>query len=334
MAPFIRINSTTTIDKAHIELELNAGKQVIIQFVTNSYTSETLTHLNELCSRNSRKLCVRFYGHYQGSFDCAIVLQIPDVKCLYIDCDKAENINCLSELQHLEELNLSIFELNQPEILASASFKRIQLLGIGETRTNSLNLEHLSDYTNLVELGIVAQTKNIDTVGELSKLKALSLYRVKKAPLEFVNRLINLKKFDLILGSRNNINDINNCPIEQLQIVQVRGFNDLGDLSRFSQLKKLVVENQIQLRELNFSTAFPHLEALSVLDCKTFDTLMGLTNLPALASLILYNTRIEFDQFIEQEFPVTLKHLGFYTRKSKADVIIKEELNKRGYSCN
>ncbi|WP_460503653.1 leucine-rich repeat domain-containing protein [Hymenobacter agri] len=334
MVSFIRINCTTTIDKSEIESELNAGKQVIVQFVTNSYTAETLSQLNELCSKHDKNLCVRFYGHYHGSFNCTVLLQLPAVKCLYIDCHKVEHVDALSALQQLEELDLSIFELNQPEILASKNFKRMQVLGIGETRTNNINLQHLHSYASLIELRIANQTKHIDTVGELSKLESLYLYRIKKTPLEFVNSLIKLKRLDLILGSRDNINEIANCSIQQLQLVQVRGFNDLGDLSRFAKLKKLVIENQIQLRELNFPIKFAHLEYLSVLDCKTFDTLIGLINLPALASLVLYNTKIEFDQFIQQELPSTLQHLGFYTGKSKTDLLMREALHKRGYTCN
>ena len=129
MPPFIRIDISTTIDKVLIESELSNGKEVIVQFVTKSYTSKLLSDLNELCSRNDKNLCIRFYGHYRSHFDCATVLQIPDVKCLHIDCcDNIEHINCLSELLHLEEIGLGIFELQQTEILGYNNFKKLKAL--------------------------------------------------------------------------------------------------------------------------------------------------------------------------------------------------------------
>ena len=62
-------------------------------------------------------------------------------------------------------------------------------------------------------------------------------------------------------------------------------------------------------------------------------TVDGVNNLPSLESLVVYQTNIDFDKFVEQKFPDTLKTLGFYTTKAKIDKVIKETLENKGYYC-
>ena len=334
MRPFTRIDSPNSIDKILIESELKLGKEVILQFVNKSYTDEILADMNEMCLRFDESLCIRFYGHYSERFDCKFLLKIPNVKCLYIDClESVDNLQIIKELLNLKSLSIGIFNIQDTEILNSTNLKGLTELKILETKTKAFNLEYLQEFKKLKSLVIGNHTKNIDAIGELSELEILSLCSVKKVPIDFVNKLKKLKTLNLILGSRNNLNEIEKNQIENLDIVWVRGFNDLSCISKFPKLKTLKIENEIQLFEVQFNNIFLELKDLKILNCKKLDKIIGLKNLPQLNSLIISRTNIDFNNFIRQELPKPLKHLGFYTAKLKVNKDIRIVLESKGYSC-
>jgi protein phosphatase 1 regulatory subunit 7 len=334
MRPFNHIDNPKTIDKNSVESELKLGKEVILQFVDKSYTDKILADINELCSKFDKSLCIRFYGHYSTQFDCKTLLKIPNVKCLYIDClQSADNLQILKELSNLRSLGIGIYELQDTEILNSDNLKNLTELIVTDTKTKAFNLEYLRHFKKLKSLRIGGHTKNIDAVGELAELEFLSLNSVKKVPVNFINKLKNLKTLNFILGGRENLNEIAENEIENLDIVWVRGFNDLSCISKFPKLKTLKIEDEIQLPKVHFDTVFPDLIDLKIINCKTLRTITGLKNLPELNSLIVYKTNVDFDSFIRQELPKDLKTLGFYTTKAKLDKDIKATLESKGYFC-
>ncbi|MFN8356428.1 MAG: hypothetical protein U0Y10_18370 [Spirosomataceae bacterium] len=335
MRKFKLIDNPESIDKEFIESELKAGKEVNVQFSEKNYTDEILSDIDNLCKKNDENLCIRFYGHYSDNFDCNTVLKIPNVKCLYVDClTDTTNINALTQLSFLKGLSIGIYELKETEILSSDNFKNLSKLTISETKTKALNLEYLKEFQNLKTLIISGHTRNINAVGEIRELENLTLNAIKKTEVSFINDLKKLKSLRFLLGSRENIFEIEENNIENLEIVWVRGFNDISNLSKFKNLKTLRIEDLIQLPTIRFDNAFPNLTDLKILNCKTLETVTGLKNLPKLSSLIIHQTKVDFDNFMEQELPKQLKHLGFYTTKSKIDKDIKAIIESKGYSCN
>lgn len=333
MKPFIRIDNPNQIDTILVERELGFGKEVIIQFSDVTYTSEILNDINELCSKCDENLCIRFYGHYSKAFDCKLLRKIPGVKCLYLDClTSAKNLHIVTELANLEVLAIGILELKEIELLSSGNFRNLKGLTVGETKTKSFNLGHLEKIKNLKSLRISGHTKNIESIGELSDLYSLSLNAVKQVPVGFVNKLKQLKKLEFLLGSRLNLNEIEENKIEELDIIWVRGFNDLSCLSKFPKLCKLRVENQIQVTAIQFDRNSSNLSDLKVINCKKLETINGLSNMPHLQSVIVSRTGVDFDAFMKQELPSSLIHLGFYTGKSKIDKDIKLAILEKGYS--
>lgn len=209
MKPFIRIDNPNQVDANLIERELALGKEVIIQFSDFTYTSETLNNINELCSKCDENLCIRFYGHYFKAFDCKILREIPGVKCLFLDClTSVKNLHVVTELANLEVLAIGVFELKETEFLASDNFRKLKGLTVGETKAKSFNLVHLEKIKNLESLRISGHTKNIESIGVLNDLASLSLNAVKQVPVGFINKLKKLKKLEFLLGSRLNLNEI------------------------------------------------------------------------------------------------------------------------------
>lgn len=334
MRSFNRIGNPTTIDKSFVESELKLGKEVILQFVDKTYTDKILEDINELCLKFNESLCIRFYGHYSTQFDCKTLRKITNVKCLYIDClVSVDNLQILKELPNLKRLSIGIFELQDTEILNSDNLKNLTELIISDTKTKAFNLDYLRQFKNLKSLIIGGHTKNIDAVGELSDLEFLSLNSVKKVPVNFLNKLKKLKTLNFILGGRDNLNEIEENEIENLDITWVRGFNDLSCISKFPKLKTLKIEDEIQLPKIHFDNIFQDLNDIKIINCKTLDTIIGLKNLPKLSSLVVYQTKVDFENFILQELPKELKYLGFHTTKSKIDKNIKTTIESKGYSC-
>lgn len=332
MRPQKRITDPLTIDIDPIDKEVKAGKQVIVQFSDKSYNDKILFQINQLCEKHDDGFEVRFFGHYSGSFDFNNLLKIPNVKLLSVDClIKAENVQTLKKLQKLEKLSLGIYELKETEILNFDNLKNLSELIVTETKSKAFNLDYLKDYKNLKYLIIGGHSKNIEAVGELSTLEYLSFNSVKKTHVSFVNKLKSLKTLKFILGGRENIDEIGENKIETLEIVWVRGFNDINNISNFKKLKTLLIENNIQLTKISFDNELPFLQDLKILNCKTFNSLTGLEKLPSLHHLRIYKTAIDFDNVINQKLPNSLKTFAFYTTRQKADKEIKIRLEKHGY---
>ncbi len=332
MRPQNRINNPDKIDRLLIDSDLKDGKLVIIQFSDKLYTDKILADLNELCLKYDDNFSVRFYGHYQGSFDCKILLKLPNIKALWLDClMKADNLEALTELKNLRRLSLGVFELKETEIFQANDLKNLKELIIGETRTKALNLQYLENYKDLNNLIICGHTKNIDVVGRLTELEYLGLNSISKVKLDFVNKLKRLKSLHFVLGGRENIDEIEENEIETLEIIRVRAFNSFKNISNFKKLKNFQIEDQIQLTDLHFDKEIPSLTDFKLINCKTFKSLTGLEKLNGLKQLRIFKTEINFDEFIQQQFSKSLDILAFYTAKTKIDKEIKERLLKLGY---
>ena len=327
-----RINNPEKIDRLLIDKDLKNGKLVIVQFSDKFYSDKILADLNELCLEYDDNFSVRFYGHYQGSFDCKTLLKLPNIKALWLDCLlKADNLEVLTDLKNLRRLSLGVFELKETEIFQANNLKNLKELIIGETRTKALNLQYLENYIDLNFLIISGHTKNIDVVGKLTELEYLGLNSISKVKLNFVNKLKRLKSLHFVLGGRENIDEIEENEIETLEIIRVRAFNSFKNISNFKKLKNLLIEDQIQLTELHFDKEISTLTDFKLINCKTFKSLTGLEKLNGLNQLRIYKTDINFDEFIKQQFPKSLDILAFYTAKTKIDKEIKERLLKSGY---
>lgn len=248
-----------------------------------------------------------------------------------MDCiQRVKNIEALQALPFHQKLGLGVFYLEDTEILNFDNFKQVDELYIYETHKKNINLQYLEDYTDVKFLINCGHTKNIDSIGRLKDLEVLYLNSVSKVPLNFINRLSKLKTLKIILGGRENINEILENEIEHLEIIWVRGFCDLSNLHRFNNLKVLQVKDQKQLKEITFPY-LPKVEDVKILNCKSLERVNGLDNLPQLKGLRFYQTNVAYKELMNQPLPATLKVFAFYTTKSKQDKIIREDLDERGY---
>jgi len=323
---------TYPIDESDVERELEAGAEVIVQFSEKTYNNKVLSYLDKLCSIYNNNFALRFFGHYSTFFEFKNLLKVPNVKNLYVESlTNSDNERAIENLQCLERLSLSIFGLKETELLDAQNLKQLSQLAIGPTKTKAVNLRYLQDYRRLTSLGICGHSKNIDAIGEISTLESLSLISLKKESISFVNKLKKLQKLRLMLGGRENLFEIEENEIRQLEVIRIRGFNDLGDLSRFKKLNTLFIEDNIQLLSIHLSSNFVHLEELCVYNCKSLQSISGLETLPGLKVLRLHRTDINFHKLITNGLPPSLRIFTFSTGKAVLDKEINGVLESKGY---
>jgi len=320
------------LDPATIATHVAAGEKVTAQFGQSGYTDEKLAELNRLAKVHGRGFEIRFYGHYREEFDGAVLRRLPDAVCLSIDClSHVRNLNVLAHIEGLQELRIGVFELDDPDVLALCNPATIKALSLGETRRRNIDLSILARFSALERLHSTGETKNIAAIRDLPHLRELSLSSFrKKDDIGFVSDLARLISLRLILGGRASIASLTAPALESLEILRVRGLEDLGDLARFARLRHLEVQDQLRLTGIRVAPN-PALQNIAILGCKNFQRIDGLDALPALSSLRLYQTAVDYATLIDGPLPATLAHLAFYTARSKRDDEIAADLLRRGF---
>lgn len=329
-----RIDNPQNITQEEIEEIISAGKNPIIQFSEACYSINLLKKIDGLCDIYKEELEVRFYGHYGQSFDANVLGYLPNVKNLSMDClQHIENHEKIGELRSLSELSFGVFYFEDKDFLSRLNLKILKKLVIGENKKKNINLSYISECESLEELYIVGHTKNIKSLSSLSKLKLLSLGSIgKKQDLNFVNEISSLESLILILGGRDSIEEVVNENLKEIKIIRVRGLERLGDLSRFTNISSLQIEDQIKINDIIFTKELARLSDLKVITCKSLTHLTGLKHLINLSNLRISGTNLEVAEILTEEVPENLKVFAFYTGKAKKNKEIRNLLDSRGYS--
>lgn len=333
--PQHRIDNPEIIDEAYIEAKLKEGSEVIVQFVAETFTDAMFMQLDGLCSRHDESFGIRFYGQYGNSFDCKVVEKVPSVKSLWVDClVDADNTDSLGTLLHIRKLSIGIHNLKDSEILRFDNFKKLKELyiGIGGATKASINLEYLKDFKNLSFLIVTGKVNNIEVIGMLDQLEELNLNSISnKTTLGFLNNNKKLKTLRITLGGREDLNEIISSNVENLELVWIRGLNDLSALSNFSKLKTLLIENQAQVKKIDLVGCSKDIEKIQLINCTALSDVSGLDNLLNLKQLSIYKTKIDFDSYINKKFSKTLKIFTLVSGKKGEDRKNAAVLLEKGY---
>ena len=325
----LTIHNPDRIDASAINAAVAAGRQVLVQFDTLGEPEPLLPALDRLAATHGTALTIRIYGYDPRVFDARMLRALPHVASLAIDCHRnALHLETLGELRHLRRLDLGVYELAQTDILQLDKLHDLEYLHLGESAKNNVDLAPLRHYTQLSALAIEGHATRIDTLASLPALTRLSLYRMKnKVALDFVSGIARLEQLLLQLGGRDSIGEVDAPQLNKLEIIRVRGLEDLGDLGRFPLLRQLWVEDQIKLTQLDVS-GNPLLEQLHLLTCKGLERLDGVAGLTPLRQLIVSETRLDIDALLAQGMPPSLSNMRFRTGKVKRDEEIAALLEK------
>ena len=328
-----RIYNPASIDAAALRAAIAADGKVIVQFGEHFAPEPLLADLDALAATCGAALEIRFFGYHFTPFDAAILRALPHAANLSLDCHtSAVNLRHLGELRHLQRLQLGAYEMQEHDILALENLRTLEYLSLGETRKANIDLAPLRHWPRLAQLHTTGHVKNIAAITALPALTKLSLSQIKsKDAVDFISAMPALTQLRFILGGRTSIAHVTAPLLEELEVVRVRGLEDLGDLGRFPRLRRLSVEDQIKLAELRLGEN-PTLAWLVLRNCKTLERLAGIASLPALNNLAVYLTQLDIDALLAGGLPAALKHLTLATGKRKRDEEIEAQLAALGYA--
>lgn len=320
-------------DLASAAALLAKGERVIAQFGAATYNSRTLAEVDRLAKQFGRLLKVRFFGHYGSQFDFTVLRRVPHISNLTVDCDEAINFEVLQDLEFLQAVHVGVFIGVPDDLLSYRSLHRVESLGVGGGSSNRLMLDCLGAYTRLADLTVAGYTKGIEELAGAKKLMRLRLTGIgSKQRLHFVNKLPALRELSLLLGGRQDIDEVV-CPtVQRLELIRVRGLARVRT-ENFVGLEHFEVQDQLQLRGLTFSGASRRLLSCRVVNCKTLHVIEGLKALEILEGLHVYLTAVDFDELVRQGLPSSLKVLAFHDRSRRADAVIQKKLADLGFTA-
>jgi len=249
---------------------------------------------------------------------------------LAVDCiHRAVAVNELSELTELESLDLGVYEGVPIDILGSKNFFGLKALSLSESKGRKLDLSPLSRYANLRKLFVAGQSKGIDAIGNLNSLESLGLSMIgKKVQLAFVSKLPALSRLKLLLGGRENIDEIASPSLERLEVCRLQGLTAV-ELSNFPRLTEVDIEDQPRLTALDL-TGLETLTRIRVANCPHVSVLSGLSSLHGIKAMHIYRTALDFERVLSDGLPRTLEKFNFYSLSSKQDKAIHEKLASLG----
>lgn len=287
--------------------------------------ADYLDRIQEACATHKDAYTVRFYRHPEG-FDASVLDQLNQIRWLQIDpvCP-VTNPEAVGRLPHLTGLNYAPRGKTNPNVLAALGVQRLTSFTLAETGTPPLDLTPLGEAHSLRTLRLLAQGKNIGALAKCTSLVELSMQPQEAHPLEFISQLARLEILKFSLGKRRSILAIETAPsLRDLSFHLVNMLDDLGDLQRFPRLRRLQIEQQKRLKTVKVGPGNLELEHISA---EGLEQVIGLSTLPALKSLSIFNGKINTDW---SELPRTLTHFALTPPGLKARERHYTEVKSRG----
>lgn len=327
-----RISDPSDLPHDEVHLILGQGNTPVVQFSKPVYTEKMLRELDGLCHEFGERIELRFYGHYTTGFDAEALGYLPHVRNLSVDClTKISGVESLYSLAELKKLSFGVYDFDEPDLIAKLNLGHLRTLTVSETRKKNIHIAPIAAAARLERLYIVGHTHGIDAIAQLPRLNSLVLSQFpKKQKLGFIAGCQSLLELELILGGRENIDEVESTSIESLSVVRIRGLNSLGELNRFPALKHLRLEDQIQLQ--SFSLSGVHLERLTVANCKHLGEIDHLLTIETLQEFRASRTSLDLESLKTAEWPKSLRVLALYSGSSKWNQECRQLLDARGYS--
>ncbi len=325
-----RITDPKRVSSKQIREILSRGARPTIQFSRRGYSRRILKSINKLCAEYGDRLEVRFYGH---EFDASVLRDLPEAQWLSTDCLlHIRNEDAIAAMPALRKLSFGTFHFDRPGFLAEIDLADLTRLVLSENKKKNLDLAPLRDCSALEELYVSGHRKNISAISRLPQLKKLSLGSItKRQALDFVNEIPRLEKLTIILGGRENIDEVAHVGLRELEVLRVRGISSLGDLSRFPVLRRLLVEDQIQLQQI--SVAGTSLEEVSIHNCKSLDDLQGLLDLDSLRVFRTSRTKLDLERYLNATWPESMESVALYSGSEKWNEQARALMEEKGYSA-
>lgn len=322
----------TTLDALAIEQVIADGANPVVQF-SKPAPEAVLREVNSLCERFGEALEVRFYDFQFKAFDGRALRLLPAAATLSVDClADMSHVEELGGLARLTRLSLQVERLADTSLLALPNLRRLKRLSVAAAKSGTVDLAPVAAMSELQELTVGGQETSIESVGACERLERLRLLSIgRRIKLGFVARLPRLRFLELLLGGRDDLDELRHPSLIELEIERVRGFARLVPAS-FPGLEHLKVGHLPQLEGVDFGVTNPRLSSLRAVSCEKLKRLAGLEHLRSLDEVRLVRTGIDLDALLAQPLPKGLRAFAFYTGKERADVAIRKRLDALGYA--
>jgi hypothetical protein len=252
-----RVQDPLSLSSDDIGARIARHGRVVVQFSgPHAHNPEVLEQLDGLCRAFGDRLEVRFSGHHERGFDASVLRRLPNVGNLRLDqLNAIRNEEALADLHSLSALQFGVYDFDRPDFLSSLRLDRLSTLAL-MTLKKPFDLSALARCQTLDTLFLDGPIRNLDAVAGLAALRRVTLRSCPKSvSLGFLNDIPNLRELVLVLGSRDTIDDLASASLNSLTVMQVRGLRSLGDLARLPVLRRLWIENQLQVTGLDLSGA-------------------------------------------------------------------------------
>jgi len=331
-----RITDPRTVDRTVLEATIREGRTPVVQFSEPGYDEAILREINALCAEFGSNIEVRFYGHYDSTFDARWLRFVPEVVHLSVDCLLTiEHPEVIGYLPHLRRLSLGVHKLDRPDILDVLPLEDLEVLRLCETRKADVRLAPLQRCRSLRTLHLAGHTRDFDTLAQLDSVSDLTLASIpSKQSVAAVSSMRGLRELGLILGGRDNIDEIGHPDLRVLEVVRVRGLSSLGALSRFPSLETLRIEDQLRLISLDVTRSLPNVRTLTIANCKKLSKVTGLDTLTRLETLVLSMTPVDLEDLARSGFPKSLKTVRVHTGTKRGNDAAHEFLTALGYEID
>jgi hypothetical protein len=248
----------------------------VIQF-QSEIEQETFQKLNDILFSVRDDVVLRVYGFYNSKCDFSFLENLPNLSRFYAECyEMVENLEAITFLKKLKELNLSIFGLESFDILSKIP-DTLEELVLGETKSKKPNLSILERFENLRKLFIVGHKKNIEVISKLGNIERLTLTSITTKNLEFLLPLKKLWYLNINFGGINNFSAIEGLKnIKYLELFQIRGLSDISFISTLTGLQYLSLQN------LPNANVLPNLSNLTNLKKVALENMKGLKDISSL----------------------------------------------------
>ncbi|MDH3609851.1 MAG: hypothetical protein OEQ24_11505 [Gammaproteobacteria bacterium] len=230
---------------------------------------------------------IRIYGHYSQNCDLSFLENLPNVRCLSVDClINASNIEAIASLEQLRTLSVGVYSLESFDFLAYLPIT-LKKLFLGSTKSKKPSLEHIYRFSEIEELYIEGQQKNIEVIGKLSKLQKLVLRSVSPKNISFINELKELWSLDIKLGGITDISHLKGLSnLKYLELWQIRGISDISVISTLTGLQYLFLQSLRNVVELPDMSKLYNLRRVYMETMKGLANVDGVFNAPNLEEFI------------------------------------------------
>lgn len=315
--------------------ELESGQSFELRFTKISGFGEmVLESVEELLKRYGSSITISFQAGHGEIIDLNLLKSIPSVKALSIQSNSTPvDVKEIGELKELTRLSLSIYELEDGEVLDLDNLGVIKSLVISESKRRNVNLGHLVKAKSLRALTVSGHTYGIAAISTVNSLETLRLTGIKDFRMELINGLSNLIEFKL-LRCNNMVYDNfeENRSILTLELENIKDNLDIDFFGRFINVKNLILSS-VGVTELVFSTGLnSKLREVVLLNCKKLNRLEGLESLDLLDTLSVFKSGLDIESWLNgRTFPESLNWFTVHTGKKSADKSIEEHLKNLGY---